>query len=94
MTKSEIEQDTIKYSEKHKTNFHRQIGFEAGANYVNEKQPYTAGDMQSFLNWTAENGFHRCTNDDEFWWEKSWDDSNYGYGTDELIKLWEESKNG
>jgi hypothetical protein len=93
LSKQEIEDHTEKLlGQNSATSYYK--GFIAGANYVNERQPYTAGDMQSFLNWTAENGFHRCTNDDEFWWEKSWDDSNYGYGTDELIKLWEESKNG
>ena len=91
MTKSEIEQATQKYSEKHIDNFHRQIGFNAGANYVNEKQPYTADDMKSLLHFIADEQFFRSYG---FWYSALPKYKNMKYTIDEVIKLWEESKNG
>jgi len=88
MTKSEIEQATQKYSEKHIDNFHRQIGFNAGANYVNEKQPYTAEDMQGFAEWIGKQGWEYHPAYD------GWKIYNEYKTTTQLLKLWEESKNG
>jgi frataxin-like iron-binding protein CyaY len=89
MTKSEIEQATRKYSEKHIDNFHRQIGFEAGANFVNSKQPYNALDMQSFWIWANANGYFYSPLNECWLNEDNETDFATEYTIEEVIKLWE-----
>ena len=69
-------------------------GFLAGASFVNERQPYTKDGIISSINWLVENRFVICYDNKRWWWEKELDKTQKEYSTDDLFKLWEETRNG
>jgi len=67
------------------------ISFRAGAEMVNQKQPYSREDMIAFLSWVQYNGFI-YNSDSGVWISESMEFSGCAYSDDELLKLWEETK--
>jgi hypothetical protein len=63
-------------------------GFIDGSTFVNELQPYTAEDMKKFAEDCNKRGCFYSHND-KLWWYRYSDDKQT---SDELLKLWEESK--
>ena len=86
MDKLQIEQAAKEYTDKTWIGDAKRISsvsFKAGATFVNTKQPYTGEDMESFGNFLMQlvKDFNEGKEIPK--WETF----------DELIKLWEESKN-
>jgi hypothetical protein len=67
--------------------------FIAGATFVNERQPYTAEDIDIFLVWANKKWEYNSLL--KMWlWCLPKEATSKQLSTIDLIKLWEESKNG
>jgi len=64
-----------------------EMGFIAGANFVNERQPYTAEDMVNAFEWLESSGFRQI-------FISTWRSVYYEpvFSTNKLLKLWEEQE--
>jgi hypothetical protein len=85
MTKQEIEQASKEHSQDVIT---YQVGYIAGATFVNERQPYTAEDMKPLLSILQEISAWLSFNLHPSMYELS----KLKQDIDELLKLWEEKK--
>lgn len=100
MKKQEIEQAAKEFSKQEYNGdepvyddedlFWQQICYKRGAEMVNERQPYSREDMNEFLWWVRTQMFP--VRDGWIWRYQNITDAKI-IKADELIKLWEESKN-
>ena len=86
MTEKEIDIATKKYT-RYKI---WQVHYKEGATFVNEIQPYTAEDFEKYGEWMSVKGW--CHSPFKKVWYNRFNETVLTFS--QLLKLWEESKNG